>query len=484
MWQVPLPISSLLNITGNREISLHLILLICYHRFHASEPSTQVNSLGLPMDWLHSLHPTIQDVLSAIGRAILAIIPIFVPVPFMIWYERRLLSWMQDRIGPNRTGNITFSRTNRMVPGFLKGKKFKLFGLAQSMADGLKLFLKEDIMPDKTDRFLFILAPLIALFVALTLGCTIPFGGDIRFTPVADVNVGMLVILAISSLGAYSTVLAGYSSNNKYSLMGGLRASAQLISYELAMGIALAAMVMNSGSLKMTDIVKTQGEPLFGVIGFLPNWNIFTPMGFVSAIIFFICMIAETNRPPFDLPEAENELVAGYHTEYSTKRWGLFMMAEYMAMLTFSMIFATVFLGGYHFPIRWDVITPYESWFVVGAAVMLVKGAVGLTAYIWIRATFPRLRYDQLMNLGWKFLLPLAVVNLMITATWIFTSRVFGGVAGWATGAICYGVLFFVWTVIRHQNKKTQPQFQSRSVNMVNSPRSNIEIVPNKEPMP
>ncbi len=436
------------------------------------------------MDWLHSLHPTIQDVLSAIGRAILAIIPIFAPIPVIIWYERRLLSWMQDRIGPNRTGNITFSRTSKMIPGFLKGKKFKLFGLAQSIADGLKLFLKEDIMPDKTDRFLFILAPLIALFVALTLGCTIPFGGDTRFTPVADVNVGMLVILAISSLGAYSTVLAGYSSNNKYSLMGGLRASAQLISYELAMGVSLAAMVMNSGSLRMTDIVKSQDVPLYGVVDFIPNWNIFTPMGFISAIIFGICMIAETNRPPFDLPEAENELVAGYHTEYSTKRWGLFMMAEYMAMFTFSMIFATVFLGGYHFPLRFEFLARFENMYLVGVLVMLTKGAVGLTIYIWIRASFPRLRYDQLMNLGWKFLLPLAVVNLMITATWIFASRVYGSMAGWMTGFVCYGILFVVWAAIRNQNKKTQPQFQSRSVNMVNSPRRIPEVVPSKEVTP
>ncbi|MBI1332212.1 MAG: NADH-quinone oxidoreductase subunit H [Armatimonadetes bacterium] len=433
------------------------------------------------MDWLHSLNPTIQDVLSAFGRAILAIIPIFAPVPFIIWYERRLLSWMQDRIGPNRTGNITFSRTSKVVPGFLRGKKFKLFGLAQSMADGLKLFLKEDIMPDKTDRFLFILAPLIALFVALTLGCTIPYGGDTRFTPVADVNIGLLYILAISSLGAYSTVLAGYSSNNKYSLLGGLRASAQLISYELAMGVSLAAMVMTTGSLKMTDIVNAQAQPLFGEISFLHNWNILTPMGFISAVVFFICMLAETNRPPFDLPEAENELVAGYHTEYSTKRWGLFMMAEYMAMFTFSMVFATVFLGGYQLPIRWDALAPLENSYLMGLVVMLFKGAVGLSVYIWVRATFPRLRYDQLMNLGWRFLLPLAVANLMITATWIFATKVYSPTAGWITGIVLYAILFFVWAMVRHRAKKLEPQYRSRSVNMVSSNRRTVEVVSNKE---
>lgn len=436
------------------------------------------------MDWLRSLDPTLQDVLSAIGRAILAIIPIFVPVPFMIWYERRLLSWMQDRIGPNRTGNITFSPTSKVIPGFLKGRKIKLFGLAQSMADGLKLFLKEDIMPDKTDRFLFILAPLIALFVSLTLGCTIPYGGDIRFTPVADVNIGLLYVLAISSLGAYSTVLAGYSSNNKYSLLGGLRASAQLISYELAMGVSLGAIVLVTGSLKMTDIVSNQSGPLYGLVGFIPNWNIFTPMGFLSAAIFFVCMIAETNRPPFDLPEAENELVAGYHTEYSTKRWGLFMMAEYMAMLTFSMVFATVFLGGYQLPIRWDVFPEIQNSWPFGVLVMLVKGALGLTAYIWIRATFPRLRYDQLMNLGWKFLLPLAVANVIITASWIFARAAFGPLVGLGVAAVLYGILFFVWAMARHRAKKIEPQYKSRSVNMVPVARRTVEMVSNKEVAP
>ncbi|HLP00237.1 MAG TPA: complex I subunit 1 family protein, partial [Fimbriimonas sp.] len=421
------------------------------------------------MEWLRSLDPTIQDVLAAIGRAILAIIPIFAPVPIMIWYERRLLSWMQDRIGPNRTGNITFSRTSRMIPGFMKGKKIKLFGLVQSLADGIKLFTKEDIMPAKTDKFLFILAPLIALFVALTLGCTIPYGADTRFTPVADVNIGMLYILAISSLGAYSTVLAGYSSNNKYSLMGGLRASAQLISYELAMGISLAAIVMVSGSLKMTDIVNAQAQPLWGVVDWLSNWNIFTPMGAISAVVFFICMLAETNRPPFDLPEAENELVAGYHTEYSTKRWGLFMMAEYMAMLTFSMIFATVFLGGYRLPFKLELLGDLQESYLFGVVIMLIKGFAGLTAYIWIRATFPRLRYDQLMNLGWRFLLPLSVANLIICACWIFATRVYSAKIGFAVAFVLYGILAFGWAMVRHRTKRTQPQFRSRSVSMVHS---------------
>jgi NADH-quinone oxidoreductase subunit H len=440
------------------------------------------------MDWLRSLDPTLQDILAAFGRSLLLILPIFAPVPFIIWYERRLLSWMQDRIGPNRTGNITFSRKSKWVPGFLQGKKIKLFGLLQSIADGIKLFTKEDILPAKTDRFLFILAPLIALFVAFTLGCTIPFAGDRRFTPVADVNIGLMYILAISSLGAYGLVLAGYSSNNKYSLLGGLRASAQLISYELGMGVSLASMVMVTGSLKMTEIVKQQEGPLFGVLGGLPNWNIFTPMGLVSAAIFFVCMLAETNRPPFDLPEAENELVAGYHTEYNTKRWGLFMMAEYMAMFTFSMVFSTVFLGGYHLPIRWeglglDGIAKLENTYGFGMAVMFLKGVLGLTVYIWVRATFPRLRYDQLMNLGWKFLLPVATANLMITATWIFVSKVYSATAAWGVVLIAYACLLAWWGASRMKQRQTK-HMAARNVDVVNSPRRTIEVVSNQSEVP
>jgi NADH-quinone oxidoreductase subunit H len=436
------------------------------------------------MDWLRSLDPTLQDVLAAFGRSLLLILPIFVPVPFIIWYERRLLSWMQDRIGPNRTGNITFSRTSKWVPSFLQGKKIKLFGLLQSIADGIKLFTKEDILPGKTDRVLFILAPLIAMFVAFTLGGTIPFAGDRKLTPVADINVGLMYILAISSLGAYGLILAGYSSNNKYSLLGGLRASAQLISYELGMGVSLASIVMMTGSLRMTDIVKAQEAPLLGVISGISNWHIFTPMGFVSAVIFFICMLAETNRPPFDLPEAENELVAGYHTEYNTKRWGLFMMAEYMAMFVFSMIFATVFLGGYHLPIRWeglglDGIARLENTYLYGMIVMFLKGVFGLTVYIWVRATFPRLRYDQLMNLGWKFLLPVATANLMITATWIFVGKVYSPVAAWGVVLICYACLLAWWGASKSKQRQTK-HMDVREIDMINSPRRTVEIVSNK----
>ncbi|RYG87783.1 NADH-quinone oxidoreductase subunit H, partial [bacterium] len=236
--------------------------------------------------WLQGRDPMVQDVLAAFGRVLLFVLPVFLAVPFLIWFERRLLSWFQDRIGPNRTGNITFSRTSRYVPGFLKGRKFQMRGLAQSMADGIKLFTKEDILPSHTDLVLFLIAPAISLFVSLSLGGTIPWGPFPKLTPVSDANIGLLYILAISSLGAYGSVLAGYSSNNKYSLMGGLRASAQLISYELAMGVSLGAMVMATGSLKMTEVVAAQEGPLWGFVPFLQNWNLFTPFGALSGIVF------------------------------------------------------------------------------------------------------------------------------------------------------------------------------------------------------
>ena len=420
--------------------------------------------------WLQGLNPMLQDVLAAFGRALLFVLPVFLTVPFLIWFERRLLSWFQDRIGPNRTGNITFSRTSRYVPGFLRGRRIKLFGLAQSMADGIKLFTKEDIFPNHTDKILFILAPAISLFVALSLGGTIPWGPFPKLTPVSDANIGLLYVLAISSLGAYGTVLAGYSSNNKYSLMGGLRGSAQLISYELAMGVALGGMVMVTGSLRMTDIVRAQEGPLWGVIPFLQNWNLFTPFGFVSGVVFFICMLAETNRPPFDLPEAENELVAGYHTEYSTKRWGLFMMAEYIAMLVFSLIFWTVFGGGYNLlPFNWEYLAGHTSGLGpifggIGTAlaylsplVMLVKGAIGMFVYIWIRGTYPRLRYDQLMNLGWKTLLPLATANLITVATWIVATRVYGTLVGWAVALFIFIVGFAIVAMVRKSRGSDLP---------------------------
>lgn len=357
----------------------------------------------------------------ALGRVLWVVVVILTLVPGLIWYERRLLSWMQDRIGPNRVGPK---------------------GLLQPIADGVKLFFKEDITPTLVDRAIYFIAPAIALFPAFALGGTLPWGPDLNWTPISNANIGILFALAVSSLGVYGVVLAGYGSDNKYSLMGGLRASAQLISYELAMGMSLAAIALISGSLRMTDMVADQTKPLFGVVPFISNWNIFTPWGLISAAIFLVCMVAETNRAPFDLPEAENELIAGYHTEYSSMKFAVFFMGEYAAMFVFSGIFAAVFLGGYdpliHIP------TANVGWLwplIFAPAVFLTKCFLGISLYIWLRGSLPRLRYDQLMSLGWRSLLPLAVANFVLAAFWMLAKEVAGPYAGFGAWAIAAAVL-------------------------------------------
>lgn len=403
-------------------------------------------------------------------RVALIVLPILMLVPGLIWLERRLLSWMQDRIGPNITG--TFPQNFPIK--FLRGKR--TFGLLQPIADGVKLFFKEDITPTQVDGLIYFVAPAIALFPAFALGMTLPWGpleGPLRLLhPAADVNVGVLYLIAISSLGVYGVVLAGYSSNNKYSLMGGLRSSAQLISYELAMGMSLAAVVLATGSLKMTDMVANQMGPLWGSVPFLQNWHVFTPFGFIAAIIFAICIVAETNRAPFDLPEAENELIAGYHTEYSSMKFAVFFMGEYAAMFVFSGVFAAIFLGGFNLlPLRPEGLGSfggvYQAINYWGAPLwFLGKCALGIAVFIWLRATLPRLRYDQLMNLGWRSLLPLAVANFMLAAVWILVTRIYGPAVGW-------GVLLGSWAAIAIVyaatlgRKRLSPAFERRTIRLV-----------------
>ncbi len=345
-------------------------------------------------------------------------------LPLLIWLERRALAWFQNRIGPNRLGP---------------------FGLLQPMADAVKLFFKEEIVPANADRLIWALAPALSLFPALVAAATIPWGPNRLLTPVADVDIGLLYFLAMSSLAAYGVLLAGWSSNNKYSLLGGLRASAQVISYELGMGLALATAVVTAGSFRLTSIVEMQAQPLWGVVPFLHNWLIFTPWGLVGAALFFICMLAETNRAPFDLPEAESELVAGYQTEYSSMKFAAFFMGEYIAILAISGIMATCFLGGYLAPINWSPIQALGEgggvWGVLAAITgalappfWLVAKVFGLVfVFIWVRATLLRLRYDQLMNLGWRFLIPAGLVNLTLTVVYV--------VAGWMPALVGYGVV-------------------------------------------
>jgi NADH-quinone oxidoreductase subunit H len=320
------------------------------------------------------------DIIEAIIKSAIIILLLLTAFAYMTLYERRLVGRIQARYGPNRVG-----------PG----------GFLQPVADGVKLAFKQSIIPRSVDLPLYLLAPAISVVTALVAFAVIPvgpgyniFGRQIDFR-LADLNVGLLFMLAMSSLGAYGIVLAGYSSNNKYSLLGGLRAAAQLISYELALGLSLIGVVMLSGSLSLTEIVDGQRS------GF---WYILVqPIGFV---IFLISAVAETNRAPFDLVEAEQELVGGYHTEYTGLRFALFFMAEYINMVTISALAATLFLGGWRGP--FDILG--GPWW------LLLKVFIFLSLYIVLRATLPRLRYDQLMRLGWRYLLPLSLFNVVITA--------------------------------------------------------------------
>lgn len=426
------------------------------------------------VQWFANTHPAFQ----ALVRVLLMVLPVLLLVPLLIWWERRLLSFMQDRLGPNRTGNITWSRKSKWVPGFLKGKKWHLQGIAQTIADGIKLFTKEDITPSAIDRLLYFLAPGVALFPPFVL-CGVmawgpQFGAYKLFTPVADVNIGILFFLAASSLGVYGVVLGGYSANNKYSLMGGLRASAQLISYELAMGMSLAGIVLATGSLKMTDMVSVQQGSLWGVLPFVQNWNAFTPFGFVSMIVFLIAMTAETNRTPFDLPEAENELIAGYHTEYSSMKFAAYYMGEYVALFSFSCIFVAIFLGGFNFlPFRFDWLAANggglsDVWahldglnYWLAPLWFLGKALTVFSFFIWMRVTLPRMRYDQLMSLGWKTLLPVATANFVVVALWILATKMYqtpgGGLvgigAGWLATIIAAIVISVIWRAINLQDR-------------------------------
>ena len=315
-------------------------------------------------------------------------------VLIMIYAERRVSAFIQGRLGPNRVGPQ---------------------GLLQPIADGIKFLMKEDIIPDGVNKPIYLLAPVIMLIPALMTFAVIPFGSDItlfgRQIPlqVADVNVGILYVLALTSIGVYGIVLAGWSSNSKYSLLGGLRSAAQLISYELAMGLAVVSIILLSGSLKLNDIVADQQ-------GYLFSWNVFKqPLAF---IIFLIAVYAETNRLPFDLSEAEQELVGGYHTEYSSIKFSMFFMAEYANMITAAALTVTLFFGGWDVPLINE--TSLGIWgTVLSVLSFILKMGFFLFLFIWVRWTFPRFRYDQLMKIGWKVMLPIALLNIFITAGYL-----------------------------------------------------------------
>lgn len=295
---------------------------------------------------------------------------------YLVWAERKLLARFQVRYGPNRAGK---------------------FGLLQPIADGIKMITKEDLMPDGADRFIFLLAPAVVSASALLMFAVVPFGEEMTLfgqnipMVISDLNVGLLFVFALSSLGVYGVALGGWASNSKYSLLGGIRGAAQMISYELSLGLSLIPVVMIAGSLSLVDIVKAQQNV----------WFIFVQP--VSFVIFMISAMAESKRIPFDIPEAENELGAGYHMEYSGMRFGLFFIGEYVHIQVLGALVAVFFLGGWHGPFL-----PAPVW-------LLIKIVMVALVMIWIRGTLPRLRYDQLMAIGWKVLVPVALINIVIT---------------------------------------------------------------------
>jgi NADH-quinone oxidoreductase subunit H len=331
---------------------------------------------------------------------------IMVGVALLTLLERRVCAWMQDRLGPNRVGPQ---------------------GILQPAADGLKNFLKEETSPALADKTLFTLAPLVSFVPALLTFGVIPFAAPLPtrwgLVPmvVADLPVGFLYILAISSLGVYGIVLAGWSSNNKYALLGGLRASAQMISYEIAMGMSTVAVLLLAGNVTLSQVIAQQQQGLWFII----------PLT-VAFILFFVSALAETNRLPFDLPEAEGELIAGYHTEYSSMKFSMFYIAEYSNMVTASALMATLFFGGWDIPFtHWDDTDPTLLKTLLTLVAFGLKTFFFLFTYIWVRWTLPRFRYDQLMALGWKVLLPIALLYITVLATVIWFLRV---QLGWEYG--------------------------------------------------
>lgn len=312
---------------------------------------------------------------------------------YSTYFERKVAAFIQDRRGPNRAGP---------------------FGILQPLADGLKLFFKEEIVPDFSSKFLFVLGPCLAMLTAIMVSAVIPWGNSVHLfgreiqLQIADINVGILYIFAVVSMGVYGIMIGGWASNNKFSLLGAMRAASQIISYELAMGISIIALLMVTGTLSLKGMVELQKDSI---------WNFFyQPIGF---LIFLVCAFAETNRTPFDLAEAENELIGGYHSEYSSMKLGFYLFAEYVNMFLSSAVMATLFFGGYDIPFVNDVALGEKigvNWLALLEGVVFFAKICGfIFLFMWVRWTVPRFRYDQLMNLGWKMLLPLALANMLGT---------------------------------------------------------------------
>jgi NADH-quinone oxidoreductase subunit H len=323
---------------------------------------------------------------------------------YSTYAERKVAGFIQDRLGPNRAG---------------------IFGLLQPLADGVKFFLKEEFIPQNADKVLFILGPSVSMTTALMTSAVIPWGNSLELfdrvisLQITDINIGILYVFAVVSIGVYGIMIGGWASNNKFSLLGALRASSQMISYEIAMGLSIIALIMTTGTLSLGEIVQQQGAPLFGISG--ASWNIvYQPLGF---LLFLICSFAECNRTPFDLPESENELVGGYHTEYSSMKLGFYLFAEYTNMFISSAIMSALYFGGYNFPFMDQLGLPHNVVTILGTLFFFGKIFMFIFLFMWVRWTLPRFRYDQLMRLGWKMLIPLALINIIITGLLIIVFK-------------------------------------------------------------
>src|SRR5213593_3561001 len=389
-------------------------------------------------------------------------------VAYATYLERKISAFIQARLGPMRVGP---------------------WGLLQPIADGLKLLVKEDFIPENADRWIFFVAPYIAVVAAFVVMAVVPFGPD--WGVITDVNIGILFVLAVSSVGVLALILAGWSSNSKYSLLGALRSSAQMVSYEVSMGLALIGALFFARTLSLSGIVAAQGSDSIWYV-------VYQPLGF---LIFLISGIAENNRAPFDLPEAESELVAGFHTEYSGFRWSLFFMAEYAAMFVVTAVATTLYLGGWYLPFvyRLEAAGYHNAYVAISLIVFLAKAGLLLYLYFWLRWTLPRFRYDQLMDIGWKWLLPAALINIVISAIAVFALQ---GLDGWhgmhtidsialglnltASGKVIaivfgFGNLFLtagILSLINWRSRDFNLKKQRRQIRLVDLPKGKPAVVP------
>jgi len=390
-------------------------------------------------------------------------------VAYATYLERKISAFMQARLGPMRVGP---------------------WGLLQPIADAIKLLTKEDFIPDKADRGIFFIAPYIAVASAFIVMAVIPFAPD--WGVITDVNIGLLFVLAVSSVGVLALILAGWSSNSKYALLGGLRSSAQMVSYEVAMGLSLVGALMFARTLSLSGVVNAQA---IDSVWFL----IYQPAGF---LIFLVSGIAENNRAPFDLPEAESELVAGFHTEYSGMRWSLFFMAEYAAMVVVSAIAVTVYLGGWYFPFVHRLTEAnghHNLYVIVSLLVFIAKLLAVLYLYFWLRWTLPRFRYDQLMDIGWKWLIPSALINIGLSAFAVFLVQALDGWRGFKTidsisaglnltpagkgimiamGLIGLGITGWLLSKINWRSRDFNLRLQRRNIRLVNLPKGKPAVPP------